>query len=61
LSRKGKYPRWDPDLLGELLAQFEAWRGTPLTPTETEVLESIRAKYEYQIVFDAMPIRRGVE
>jgi hypothetical protein len=52
---------WDPGLLGEILEQVAALRGSPLTPAESELFSNIAAKYEYQIVFDAMPIKRGVD
>jgi hypothetical protein len=52
---------WDPGLMGELLEQLATLRGAPLTEAETGLFESIAQKYEYQIVFDAMPIRRGVD
>ena len=52
---------WDPGLVGELLEQFSNLRGSPLTPEEIQIFEGITEKYEYQIVFDAMPIKRGID
>lgn len=52
---------YDTGLSTALMAEFEKIKGTPLTPAEIKTLQDVAQKHEYQIVFDAMPIKRGIE
>jgi hypothetical protein len=52
---------YDPELGSAMMARFAAIRGTALTAEETQSLEDIAAKHEYQIVFASMPLKRGIE
>lgn len=51
---------YDRGLFRELANYIEQLRGTSLNKTETEVIEKILLKYEYQVPFGGMPIREGI-
>lgn len=52
---------FDPALGVELAAKIEQLRGSPLSAEESKSVDEIVKKYEYQIVFPSMPIKRGIE
>jgi hypothetical protein len=52
---------YDPELANAVMARFTAILGRSLTPDEGKSLQDVLAASEYQIVFDAMPLQRGIE
>lgn len=51
---------FDPDMVVELFDYFEKLQGRKFSPQERDGLVGIAKKYEYPIMFDAMPIEEGV-
>lgn len=51
---------YDPALLSELLEYFQVLRGKKFDPTESQKIAEIAAKYEFPILFDAMPMAEGI-
>ena len=52
---------FENELIDELLGYIEQLRGVPYQPDELEAINKIILKYQYQIPYDAMPMKEGVD
>jgi hypothetical protein len=51
----------DPELLAAVITKCEEIHGGAFTDDQKKAVQDVAAKSEYQIVFNAMPIARGIE